>query len=168
MRLIGIQRFDWSSQTEWMVELVIKHAFPDVTSIDWLFGTDNEYLDLKHGIDLTATLVHGQPLTAQAKVLSQTRYQTITIECESPTDKGDWSTCLAQFYIVIYASDNQTMDRWCIIDNARLALAHDKLPWGKSKNMVSGRSAFKFLEFSELLGNAPEAVIAYGGDWDIE
>lgn len=164
MGLIGAERFDWSDATKWMVEDVLLRTWSDIVDLYWLMGTDEEYLDRKHGIDVIATLVHGQSLTVQAKVLS-TDYHTITIEGMSPVDLGDWSTCIAQFYLVVYASDPQSMLRWCIVDNARLALAYRRLAWRTSQNVVSGLSSFHYVDFADVLLNAPDAVVAYGGDW---
>lgn len=166
MNLIGTQRFAYSEATKPLAEGLIKSVFP-ITSFEW---QDANELDVEHGIDLISTLPQGQPITFQVKFLTQD-FKTVCIETTSVDSQGnlklaDWQSCIAQFVLVAYSHDAQTVQRWALLDNARLAIASNKnkLRWNKRANNYSC-SEFKFIEFEYIKELAPETIVDCGGDW---
>ncbi len=171
MLLIGEERFAFSEATKPLAEDIILGCLPFVKHIEWTNQQESKnWLDVEHGIDCIARCRQGQPLTIQVKCLSQD-YHTITIEGKgvdyagNPKD-GDWSSCLAQFDLIIYSLDGSSISRYALIDNARLTMAShlNRIAWKKRQNKF-GHSCFRYIHLAELMELAPDCILSYGGDW---
>lgn len=171
MNLNGWDRMDFSKSTQPLAERIISTVVPDAKEFTWCNDfEDLENLDIEHGIDLLCKMNQGQLLTFGVKVLTKD-YTSITIEVSGvdkhgDEKKGNWYSDKNMYSLVIYSFDGVNIERWAMIDNGRLAMASNrwKLNWSKKNNSV-GYSAFKYIEFEQILEFAPDAVMFYGGEW---
>jgi hypothetical protein len=164
--LIGKERFAYSEATKPLAERLIKSALGCI-GIEW---QDANILDVEHGIDCIGRLRQGQALTFQVKFLNQD-YRTLCIESSGVDSKGnvkpaDWQECKAQYILVAYSLDGSTVQRWALVDNARLAIASndDCFIWCRRANNHS-YSEFRCVDFADIKELAPECIVACGGDW---
>jgi hypothetical protein len=167
----GTDRFKWESRTRPLVEQVINQAFPKIYDLRWTADCKSEiHLDRQHGIDIISMYITGQPLSFQAKVLG-TNYTTLTIEgLNRHTDgPGDWEECLADYIVWLYSTDGQTIDRWAVVSRPMLtiATAEGRIRWSKLQPASNAGSCFYYVEFGDVLENAPETVRAWDGEWSL-
>ena len=169
----GLQRMEWSLYTTPLVEQTLSTALPMIKRFEWTWDNeDTRALDEFRGIDLICRLKTNQPLTVQVKVLNQTQFHTVTIETKNRHNdsEGDWQNDLSQYLLCIYSETGDDILRWALIDQGRLRLATvtKNLLWQKNANSKSNAgSSFKFLPFAELAEQAPEAIVYFGGNWEL-
>lgn len=172
--LHGADRFEFGRKTRPNAEAALAAAIGlsvDALDFEWIDADgENGALDRELGIDLfVSPNASGGRISAQVKTLSLIGYKTITVETLSPDSLGDWDDCRAQLYCVCYVDPDtfQTV-RWAVLNWAQvvIATATGKLRWKDNRN-ADGRAqaTFKQIPFVKILENAPEAVIAFGGDW---